>query len=165
MRTHYFIIFIVCAGMLGTALYLQLFMNMDPCPLCVFQRMALSVIAIIALIGFLHNPEELGSRIYSLFLTLAGLVSLGIGGYHVWFLNEPANEFASCGPGMGLMVDKIIAYLPQGQVTETLFRSIGSCGVKSTPELFGIALPELVFPAIVALVVFIVWGLFKPHNH
>lgn len=165
MRLHYFIIFLISAGMLGVGIYLQLFMAMDPCPLCVFQRMALSVIAIIALLGFLHGPEEFGARVYSMFLSITALVSVGIGSYHVWFLQQPVDEFASCGPGLSITVDKIIAYLPASNVTEILYRSTSSCGAASTPELFGVALPLLAFPAIIVLALIIFWGLFKPHNH
>ena len=32
--------FLACAGMMGFALYAQYVLLLDPCPLCVFQRIA-----------------------------------------------------------------------------------------------------------------------------
>ena len=49
---------LACAGMLAFALYVQHVDFIDPCPLCVFQRMAYIAVMLIALVAAIHNPES-----------------------------------------------------------------------------------------------------------
>ena len=39
-RAAYLLGFLVCAGLMAWAFYLQYVLELDPCPLCVFQRIA-----------------------------------------------------------------------------------------------------------------------------
>ena len=39
-RVLNFLGFLICTGMMGYALYAQYQLNLDPCPLCIFQRVA-----------------------------------------------------------------------------------------------------------------------------
>ena len=42
-RLAYLLGFFVCAGLMGWALWLQYGLDLEPCPLCVFQRIAVIV--------------------------------------------------------------------------------------------------------------------------
>ncbi len=50
---------LACAGLLGYAYWLQFREFLDPCPLCIFQRLAFAALGAIALVGALHNPPRL----------------------------------------------------------------------------------------------------------
>ncbi len=50
-RIAYLLGFLVCAGLMGWALWLQYGQGLEPCPLCVFQRIAVSLIGITFLVG------------------------------------------------------------------------------------------------------------------
>jgi disulfide bond formation protein DsbB len=159
-QPHYLFIFLACIAMLGAALFFQLVIGLEPCPLCIFQRLALISIGLIALLAFLHNPRGFGDRVYSLLLIIAGLGSVGIATRHVWLLSLPKDEAASCGPGLEIWLDRFITLLPQGTVTETLFRSGAEC-TDVNWSLWGFSLPQLTFPLFIIFFLYFIWMFFK----
>lgn len=96
-RPHYLFVCLFSVALLGAALFVQLVMGLEPCPLCILQRMALITIGVVGLVAFLHNPAWLGDKVYGLLLMLGGLCSAGIAIRQVWLLSLPAEEAASCG--------------------------------------------------------------------
>jgi disulfide bond formation protein DsbB len=163
-RPHYLFICLFSLALLGAALFVQLVMGLEPCPLCILQRLALIAIGCVALIAFLHNPAWLGDKVYGLSLMLGGLCSAGIAIRQVWLLSLPAEEAASCGPGLEVWLDSVVAYLPQGQVTEVLLRSSASC-TDVAWTLWGFSLPQLTAPIFVLLALYLVWFFFKRSNN
>jgi disulfide bond formation protein DsbB len=55
------------------ALYLQHFLGEHPCPLCITQRMFVIVIGVLALLAAVHNPAQLGRRVWSALVMLAAI--------------------------------------------------------------------------------------------
>lgn len=159
-RPHYFFVFAFCVALLGAALFFQLVVNLEPCPLCILQRMAMIGIGLAALLAFLHNPTGIGDKVYGLLLVLGGLFSSGVAIRQVWLLGLPPEEAASCGPGLEVWLDRFIEYLPQGQITEVLLRSGANCA-EITWSLFGFSLPQLTFPVFILLSFYLIWLLFK----
>src|SRR5690606_39819115 len=84
-------------GAMIAALYFQHVDGLEPCPLCIFQRIGVTVAGVLFLLAFLHTPAALGQRIYA---ALAGLGSVG-GGLvamrHVWLQGLPPEEVPACG--------------------------------------------------------------------
>lgn len=163
-RPHYLFVFILCLALLGAGLFFQLVVGLEPCPLCVLQRLALMAIGLVALLAFLHNPSGLGDKAYGVLLVAGGLFSAGIAIRQVWLLSLSPEEAASCGPGLEVWLDSFITYLPQGSVTETLLRSGASCTEVSW-SIFGLGLPELTSPVFVLLAFYLIWLLFKRNNN
>jgi hypothetical protein len=62
-RIAYLLGALVCAALIGWALWLQYGLGLDPCPLCIFQRVAVIATGIIFLIAAIHNPGQRGSRV------------------------------------------------------------------------------------------------------
>ena len=81
--------FAICAGLLGFGYYLQFFQGLEPCPLCIFQRVAFISLGAILLIAGLHNPGRIGARLYGGLIALAGLAGTGISSWHVYIQNLP----------------------------------------------------------------------------
>jgi len=104
-RILYSIIFVICASLLGFGLYLEHVVGLEPCPLCIFQRVAYIVISVISLIGAIHNPQKLFERIYTGLILLASLCGAGIAGRQIWLQHLPENEIPECGPGLEYMLD------------------------------------------------------------
>ena len=159
-RPHYLFIVLFCLALMGAALFFQLVIGLEPCPLCIFQRIAIIFIAMIGLFAFLHNSVGFMDKIYGILLAIGGIVSAGIATRQVWLLSIPKEEAASCGPGLEVALDKIVAYLPQGSITETLFRSAAEC-TDITWTLFGLGLPQLTYPVFILFALYLVWLLFK----
>ena len=55
--------FLACAGMMGFALYAQYVLILEPCPLCVFQRIATISLGIVFLLAAGQNPGRVGARV------------------------------------------------------------------------------------------------------
>ena len=72
-RAAFFLGFLICAALMGWAFWLQYGEGMDPCPLCMLQRVAIVVIGLIFLVGTFHEPGRVGAWIYAfLLLVVAG---------------------------------------------------------------------------------------------
>lgn len=141
------------------ALFLEHVQGLEPCPLCVFQRIGLMGLGAISLIAFLHNPKSnTVKRLYS-FLGLAAISwSVGVAGRHVWLQHLPADEVPSCGPGLDYWVDT----LPMKAVFENVLKGSGECA-KVDWTFLGQSLPtwSLLFFSVLALVS--LWQLFRKY--
>jgi disulfide bond formation protein DsbB len=56
--------FLFCACLMGYALYAQHVLGLEPCPLCIFQRVAVISVGVLFLLAALHNPGRAGARWY-----------------------------------------------------------------------------------------------------
>ena len=72
--------FAVCCGLMGFALFAQHVLLLDPCPLCVLQRVAVISLAILFLVAALHNPAGRGRIVYAVLLALPALGGAGVAG-------------------------------------------------------------------------------------
>ena len=57
--------FLICAGLLGYALYAEHVLAMIPCPLCIFQRIGFMVMGVFFLLAAIHAPRGRGRWIYT----------------------------------------------------------------------------------------------------
>ena len=54
--------FVVCAALMAWALYLQYVMELEPCPLCVFQRVAVIATGVVFLVGRAFTTRGAAAR-------------------------------------------------------------------------------------------------------
>jgi len=59
-RIWFLLVALFCAALLGYALYVQHADFLDPCPLCILQRVAFMWIGSVALLAAIHNPGKVG---------------------------------------------------------------------------------------------------------
>jgi disulfide bond formation protein DsbB len=50
--------FLACLAMLGYALYAEKVLHLEPCPLCMFQRVGVAALGIVFLLAALHDPAS-----------------------------------------------------------------------------------------------------------
>lgn len=151
MRLSYrqvnFGLFLASVVGIGFALYLQHYQNLDPCPLCIFQRIGLMVMGFFALIAALHNPKKsLARRIYSLLATIGVLWSTAVAGRHVWLQHLPPEDVPACGPGL----DYWMQTFPLQSVIQKVLHGSGECA-KVDWTLLGWSLPHWALLFFVAL--------------
>ncbi|MDX9741702.1 MAG: disulfide bond formation protein B [Gammaproteobacteria bacterium] len=115
--------FIVCALLIVTALYMQHGMGLEPCPLCIMQRVAVIVLGLILLVAAIHNPGRIGQRLYAALVMLAAIAGGGVAARHVWLENLPEDRIPACGPGLDYMLENF----PLQRVIEMVFRGSGEC--------------------------------------
>src|SRR6186713_516740 len=104
-RIAFLLGFLVCALLLGWAYYLQYVEGLDPCPLCIFQRVVVLVIAIIFLVGTFHEPGRVGAWIYALLLLIAAGIGTALATRQVWLQSLPKDQVPACGMGLSYMLD------------------------------------------------------------
>ncbi|OLF37431.1 disulfide bond formation protein B [Psychrobacter sp. Cmf 22.2] len=156
-----FLVFMTVIGMSYALFFLQRYMGLSPCPLCIFQRIGLMVMGAFALIAALFNPKKLGLR---LVLWLGSLAGIGwattVAARHVWLQHLPADQVPSCGPGLDYWLDT----LPMQQVLKEVFAGSGECATIDW-TFMGLSIPEqsLIFFSILLLAhILILWRIFRP---
>ena len=77
-RAQYFAGFIVCVSLMTYAYYEQFAMAVEPCPLCIFQRIVVIVMGIVFLVGAIQNPGPSGRRIYGILELLTAFVGVNM---------------------------------------------------------------------------------------
>lgn len=138
-RVQFLFGFTVCAGLLGYAVFAQYGQLFEPCPLCIFQRIALAATGLIALLGALHSPRSSGGRrVYGLLAFLAAGTGAAIAARHVWIQHLPADQVPECGPGLNYMIESMPSYLA---VVRKVLAGSGECA-KVDWTLFGFSMPE-----------------------
>lgn len=115
--------FALCAVLIGVALYMQHVMQLEPCPLCVVQRVFVLGVGAVMLVGALHDPGAWGRRVYGGLITLLAALGVAVAGRHVWLQNLPADQVPACGPGLEYMLERY----PIGRVMELVLKGSGEC--------------------------------------
>lgn len=147
-------------GMSFAFFYLQKIVKLDPCPLCIFQRVGLIVMGVFALLAFLLNPKSVKLRLVLMLGALLGMIwSIGVAIRHVWLQHLPPDEVPSCGPGLDYWMDT----LPIAQVFKEVFRGSGECAVIDWTFL-GFSIPELSLAFFSVLAVMILLAMLKAKN-
>jgi disulfide bond formation protein DsbB len=139
-RIWFLFLTLACTGMLSYAIYVQHVDFLDPCPLCVFQRMAFMWIGAAGLVAFIHNPGVVGKWVYGGLISLGGIVGAGIAGRHVWLQSLPPDQVPDCGMGLNYMLDT----LPLGEVLAEVFYGSGECA-EITWTFLGLSMPSWSF--------------------
>ena len=135
-RIIYLAIFLVCAGLIGFALYLQHSLGLEPCPMCILQRYAFIVVGVIALAAAIHNPALLGRRIYGGLLVVVAASGGGVAIRHVYLEHYPPKIF-DCGADFGFMLESF----PLTQALPMIFRGTGDC-TKVPWRFLGLSIAE-----------------------
>ena len=144
--------FLACAGMMAYALYAEHALLMEPCPLCVFQRMATIALGLVFLVAAIHNPRGSGRRVYAGLVAVAGLAGVGVAGRHVWLQSLPPDKVPACGPGFDYIVDSF----PLSEALRLIFTGSGECATVDW-QLLGLSMPAWVLICLAALGAFGAW--------
>jgi disulfide bond formation protein DsbB len=123
LRLGYAAGFVICAGLIAFALYLQYFDGQDPCPLCILQRVAFMVMMAGFLVAALHGPGRTGAKAYGALLTLVAAVGAAIAVRHVWLQHLPKDRVPECGPGLEYMLRKYSPF----KALEKVLAGSGEC--------------------------------------
>jgi disulfide bond formation protein DsbB len=127
------LIALACIAMLGVGLYLQLALEMLPCPLCILQRYAFAALALLCLITVFMPASLL--RAGAALSALAAITGAGIAIRHLWIKAHPS---ISCG------IDPLETSLNKIFIAEwlpALFHADGLCTTEYEPIL-GLSIPQ-----------------------
>lgn len=154
-------ILLVLSSVVGTAyaLFLQYQLNLEPCPLCIFQRIGLWVMGFFALLSALINPKNWVKWLLWLGSLVGILWSFGVAARHVWLQHLPPDQVPACGPGLNYWVDT----LPILQVFQEVLKGSGECATIDW-TLLGLSIPEqslIFFGALIIIHAVIAWRFVK----
>jgi disulfide bond formation protein DsbB len=136
----------LCAGLIAYALYVQYVLHIEPCPLCIFQRIAVIAIGLVFLAAALHDPGKLGARVYGVLMGLAALAGGGVAARHIYIQHLPADQVPACGAPL----EQLLEVLPMRQVIEKVLRGDGECA-KVDWTFIGLSMPEWVLIVLLVL--------------
>ena len=137
-RLFYLVVFLISISLLSYGYYLQFVEGLEPCPLCIFQRVAFIAIIAFAFIGTVHGPQQLGRYVYSSLILISALVGASIATRQVWLQHLPADLVPECGPGLDFMLD----VFPLGETLKMVFTGSGECATVDWTFL-GFSIAEL----------------------
>jgi disulfide bond formation protein DsbB len=115
--------FLISAALIATALIMQYALKLEPCPLCIFQRVFVIALGGIALVAAIHDPRLMGRRVYGALIVVFGVLGMIVAGRHVWLQSLPADQVPECGPGLEYMLNAF----PLTEVLSLVFRGSGEC--------------------------------------
>ncbi|MFZ1830548.1 MAG: disulfide bond formation protein B [Candidatus Competibacteraceae bacterium] len=144
---------LICAAGLGFAYYAQFYLGLTPCPLCIFQRLALLAVGLAFLAVTLHRPQDGWAKVYGVLIGLIAAVGAGIAARHVWLQHLPPEEAPRCGPGLDYMLET----LPLNETLREVLTGSGECA-EIDWTLLGFSIPEWTLVLFISLGVIGVWG-------
>jgi disulfide bond formation protein DsbB len=128
------------------ALYSQHQLMLEPCPLCVLQRLSVIGLGLVFLIAGLHNPSGAGRFAYAASMALAASFGAIVAGRHVWLQLLPEDQVPACGPGLDYMWENF----PLADVINMVFKGSGECANVDW-TLLGLSMPMWVLVAVLGL--------------
>lgn len=147
-----------CFASMGYALYVQYHMLMMPCPLCIFQRVAIIGVGVFFLIAALHNPKSTAIRwLYASLAAISALIGALIAGRHVAIQLMPADQAPLCN---SLGLDYMLDAMPLTEVISTVFKGSGECA-KIDWSFLGLSMPMWTFGMFIFLMALAILPLLK----
>jgi protein dithiol:quinone oxidoreductase len=137
---------LVCAGLLAYAWYVQSVLRIDPCPLCIFQRIGIAAMGLVFLAAWLHAPAGWGARLYGVLLALAALATMGVAARHVWIQHLPEGAVPACGAGLKFLLEEF----PVAEAIRKVLAGSGECHEVNW-TLLSLSMPTWVLLAAAAL--------------
>lgn len=126
-----------CAALIAFALYAQLDLGLEPCPLCIFQRVAFAALGLVFLLAAAHGPRSAGGRrVYGVIGLVAGAVGIAVAGNHVRLQHLPPEQVPACGPGLDYMLES----MPVSGVVRRVMTGSGECATVDWAFL-GLSMP------------------------
>jgi disulfide bond formation protein DsbB len=125
-RIGYLLGFLACATLMGFALYLQFGLDLDPCPLCIFQRVVVVAMGIVFLIAAFQNPGRSGAAVYALVQLVLGATGAALAVRQLWLQSLPKDQVPVCGMSLSYMLDT----LPLTETLRKVLEGSGECAEK-----------------------------------
>ncbi|HEX7030059.1 MAG TPA: disulfide bond formation protein B [Gammaproteobacteria bacterium] len=145
--------FLACAALLAYAYFTQFVQGLQPCPLCIFQRVGMIAVGAVFLLAAIQGPAATGRRVYGALLVLTALAGAAVSARHVWLQNLPPDQVPACGPGLGYMLD-VFSF---SETLQMVFTGSGECANVDW-SLLGLSMPAWVLIWFVLLAAFGAWN-------
>ena len=129
----------VCALLIAYALYTQFYEGLEPCPLCIFQRIGVALLGVVFLAVALHDPRGRGRYGYAVAIAFAALATSAVAARHVYVQSLPPGSLPSCGAPLAVLMK----FMPVWQLIRKVLMGSGECGLVNW-RFLGLAMPAWV---------------------
>jgi disulfide bond formation protein DsbB len=138
--------FLACAALMGYALYAQHVLALEPCPLCIFQRIGVIALGVVFGLAALHNPRRWGSYVYLALIALTALATAGVAARHLYVQSLPPGAVPSCGAPLNVLLQ----FTPVVEVVRKVLLGGAECQEVNW-QFLGLAMPAWVLISALAL--------------
>jgi disulfide bond formation protein DsbB len=129
-----------CVALLAYALYAQYELGLEPCPLCIFQRIAIAALGVVFLLAALHHPRGWGgARVYAVLIAIAAFAAIGVAGRHLYVQHLPPGALPACGAPL----EVLMKFMSPGALIKKVLTGSGECS-EVTWRFLGLAMPAWV---------------------
>lgn len=154
------LVLLAITSMLFARLYLQEYLGLEACPLCMTQRVFVVLWGVIALLGALHNPQSWGRKVYAALCALAAVAGAAVAARHVWLQHLPADQVPACGPSLDYMLEN----LPFRETLSVVLAGDGNCAVIDWTFL-GFSIPEQTLAVFSVAILICLWQILRTYPH
>lgn len=145
-RSGYLIGFLACFGLVALALWIQTRYNLEPCPLCISQRIVFMALGVLFLVAAIVNKVP---RFFAAIQVLTALGGAGVAIRHWWIQVHKEEMVADCGVGFDYMFENF----PLEKALKLVFKGTGDCAAIDWTFL-GLTIPQM------SLIAFVGFGLY-----
>jgi disulfide bond formation protein DsbB len=140
---------LACFLMFGYALYVQQHDGLEPCPLCIFQRVAVVALGVVLLVAALLPARwRLAGNISAVAIGLTGLAGMAVSARHLYIQSLPPGKVPVCGATLDYMLD----VFPLAAVVRKVLTGSGECA-RIDWTFLGLSMPAWVLIPVLAITV------------
>lgn len=125
---------------LYAVLYLQNYLGLEPCYLCITQRVFVIACGIIFALAAVHNPTGRVRQVYAIAASLSAMAGAYFASKQVWLQSLSEDLVPSCGPP----VDYLFDTFSTPEVMTMLMRGDGQCA-EIQWQFLGLSIPAWVW--------------------
>ncbi|MDO8960589.1 MAG: disulfide bond formation protein B [Methylophilus sp.] len=151
-KLGYLLGFALCFGIVALALVIQTTYQLEPCPLCISQRMVFMGLGVLFLIAAFVPPKTVINTILMGLQVITALGGAGVAIRHWYLQANKESMIADCGVGFDYMFENF----PLEKAFKLLFRGTGDCAAIDW-TLLGLTLPQLALISFVAFTAYAIW--------
>jgi len=149
--------FLGCVFLLAMGAYFQFVDGLEPCPLCISQRIAIFLVGVCFLAAVIHNPKACGIKAYAIAGAVLALCGAGLSTRHVWLQHLPPDQVPECAGGS---LEYMLKYFPLTDTIKLMLNGTGDCAEVNWTML-GFSMPAwtlLAFLMLAALSILQFWN-------
>jgi disulfide bond formation protein DsbB len=136
-----------CVFLLSMGAYFQFVQGLDPCPLCISQRLGIFLTGLVFMIAVAHNPkQQKGINRYAILGALTALGGGSISTRHIWIQHLPPDQVPECKPALEYMLQNF----PLIETVKLMLSGTGDCA-KVDWTMLGFSMPAWTLVAFLML--------------
>ncbi len=140
---------LACVAMLAYAFYAEYVLHLEPCPLCMFERVGVAMLGLVFLAAALHDPRSPAvARAYAVLIALVAAFPGYVAARHVYIQSLPEGSVPAC----GATLDYMLEVFPLLTVVRKVLTGGGECA-KVDWSLLGLSMPAWVLVGVVAMAI------------